>query len=99
MRAFLKFLSSFMMLVLIFGAAQVSLGLVNFYLVYSGHAVPGEPVYVDERAFSLADSATLSLLGVVLIALSVSVRALLLRKLAAPPHDTSFNPDSPERAG
>ena len=99
MRGFLKFISIFMLLVLVVGAGQVGVALIHFYMVYFGQVAPGEPVYVDERAFSLTDSAFLCVLGVALITLSVSVRALVRRRLSAQPHNTSLNPDPPKRAG
>ena len=88
-----------MLLVFAVGAGQVGLALIHLYMVYFDDVVPGEPVYVDERAFSPVESAVLCLLGVALITLSVFVRALIRRRLSTQPHNTSVNAAPQKRAG
>jgi hypothetical protein len=82
MRALLIILAVVMTLVGLLGCAYVAFGGIGIYMVLSGSAVPGEPMFLDELTPALADSVVQTAIGVVCIAGALFTRACVRRVLA-----------------
>ena len=80
MRHVLHFISLVMALVGLVGCLYVAFGGIEVYLVASGRAAPGEPIFLDTLAQPLAESLRNVAIGIGLIALAMLVRWFIRRK-------------------
>ena len=82
MRSLLILAAGALILVALLGCLYATFGGIGIYMVMSGRALPGEPMFLDELTPSLADSVVQAGIGVVLIAGALTGRAYIRRLLA-----------------
>ena len=91
MRYLLAFLSAAMAVVAFIGCVAIVFPGINAYMVASGRAAPGEPIFLDELALPLTESFHDVGIGIALVA-----AALLVRRLIR--HKTQRDNSSPDQA-
>ena len=83
MRHVFAFVSFVMALVAFVGCLYVAFAGIEAYMVASGRAAPGEPIFLDELARPLAESLHDLGIGITLIAAALFARWYIRRKLAS----------------
>lgn len=82
MRSLLTFVAAVMALLALLGCVYVAFGGIGVYMVVSGAAVPGEPMFLDELTPTLADSVLQTGIGIALIAGALTTRTYVRRVMA-----------------
>jgi hypothetical protein len=83
MRLLLRIASMFLLVAELVGCVGVSFALVGWYMVASGAASPGQPMYLDELAPSAVEIAYQLTIGIALIAGPMLARTAIGRRMAA----------------
>jgi hypothetical protein len=86
-------------LVVLVGGTTIAAGVANFYMVYSGQAIAGDIIFLDELALPLSNSAATVFVGLVWVILAITANAILRRKLGGSTHNSSSNADPLKRSG
>lgn len=80
-RLLLVLLAAAMAVVAFIAAIAVVFAGIDAYMVASGRAMPGEPIFLDTLARPLAESLRDAAIGIAIIALAAVVRAYIERRL------------------
>ena len=82
MRHVLAFISAAMAVVAVLGCLYVVFPGLNAYMVASGRAAPGEPIFLDELALPLSESLSGVATGIALMTVAWLVRWCIRRRTA-----------------